>query len=336
MKLFALILLYFIASINLLAQTDCYQTFYQKGINAMEADSFEVAVNAFKAAKICPDLPAENDVDDKILEAQNGFIIAIKKARDEALAAKQEAEAINRSLDAITLISLGQEKELQKQYADAIVFYSKAIEIFPDSVSFYEKRAPLYLHDDIRNFNKAISDFNFLIKNGSPNKLAEYCGKIAYAYEQIGDLTQAKQFLVNAITYAAKVDEKIYVQKLNWFDLRQEARSNPDIGKTNDKTPASFSIVYRESDYPGASLQLKIKIGRKTYRMDDNNFIIRDLPAGEYRYQLSGELAGAYSPIGISGSGTMKIVPNTVYFCNWKTTIDANKGKYYDAWLSAY
>ena len=324
---------FFSLSSYLIGQDNCYKTFYEKGVSAFNQDDFETAINNFKAAKVCPDLPTENDVDKKILEAQNGFIIAIQKARDEAIAAKEEAEAVNRSLDAITYVSLGQEKELQKRYADAIVFYSKAIQIFPDSVSFYDKRAPLYLHDKIRAFEKAISDYNFLIKNGNTKKLAEYCDKIAYAYEQTGQLILAKQFLVNAITYSAALDEKIYVQKLEWFDLRQEGLAKI---KKNPKEPVDFSIVYRASDYPNSSLDLMIRIGRNTYLMKDNNFIINNLTAGKYNYQLSGKLTGGGYPIEIIGEGTLEIAPNTVYYCVWKKRTDAAIGEFYKAWLSAY
>jgi tetratricopeptide (TPR) repeat protein len=333
MKSNILILVLFAFANSLMAQDKCYQTFYQKGIDAIKAEDFEAAINSFKAAKVCPDLPAENDLDDKILLAQNGFIIAIQKARDEAIAAKQEAEAANRALEAVTFISKGQEKELQKLFGQAIQFYTKAIEIFPDSCSYYEKRAPLYLNNNIREFEKAISDFAFLIKAGDRNKLPEYCDKIAYAYEQINQPVLARQYLFNANKYAPEVDKKIYTQKLSWFELRQEALENK--GK-NNQNPASFSIVYRESEYPDCSLNLKVSINGKVYKMRDNNFIINDLPAGEYNYQLSGKLNAYNSSIKIIGEGKLILVPNSVYFCIWKNKTDDKIGQYYQAWLSPY
>jgi tetratricopeptide (TPR) repeat protein len=338
MKSYLLYLLIFAFTNSLIAQGDCFQVFYNKGIEAFQKDSFEMAINNFKAAKVCPDKPADSDVDDKILEAQNGFIIAITKARDEAIAAKLEAEQAKRSLEAVTYFSLGQEKELQKLIADAIFFYSKGIKIFPDSVFFYERRAPLYLHKDIKEFEKAILDFAFLIKSGNKNKLSEYCDKLAYAYEQIGEPALAIQYLFNAKKYAAEVDKKIYEQKLVWFDLRQEALAGAGISNESNISPkpVDFSIVFRESEYPDYSLGLNIKIGEKIYFMKNNNFIINDLPAGEYDYQLSGNLNGWRKSIEIIGEGKLKIIPNSVYYCVWKSRTDAKGSWFYKAWLSPY
>ena len=333
MKIRLSVLFFLIFLCRLSAQTDCYDTFYQKGIQAIGADDFETAINNFKAAKVCPDLPAENDVDARILEAQNGYITAIQKARDEAIAAKLEAEAAKRSLEAITYISLGQEKELQRLFAKAIQFYSMAIEIFPDSTSFYEKRAPLYLHQDIRQFENAIADYAFLIKSGDQNKLAEHCDKMSYAYEQINQPKIARQYLYNARKYAPEMDKKIYAQKLEWFDLRQQTLANPGI---NTQDPASFSVVYRESEYPGYFLKLHLFIGGKNYFIQGNNAIINDLPPGEYAYQLRGQLEGGGIPVEIIGEGKLKIVPNSVYYCVWRSQTDQGIGQYYKAWLRPY
>jgi peroxiredoxin len=49
-----------------------------------------------------------------------------------------------------------------------------------------------------------------------------------------------------------------------------------------------FSIAYRWSEYGACDLQLKIKIGDKTYSPTNNNFLIEDLTAGVYDYQILG------------------------------------------------
>ena len=333
MRAIFLIFVFFAFAGQLFAQDDCYQTFYKKGVAAIKTDDFETAINSFKAAKVCPDLPERNDVDEQIQAAQNGFILAIQKARDEAIAAKNEAEAAKLSLEALTYISKGQEKELQKLFGQAIQFYTKAIQIFPDSISYYEKRGPLYLHEDIREFEKGIADFSFLIKKGNPKKLAEYCDHLAYAYEQIDQLLLARQYLYNAKKYAPDVDKKIYVQKLSWFEKRQEALKN--LGSVIDE-PATFSIVYRESYYPDAKLNLKINIAGKVFKMRNNNFIINDLPAGEYSYSLTGEIGGYRESAKILGKGKLKIIPNTVYYCIWQWKNKGTKDQYYEAWLRSY
>ncbi len=67
----------------LFGQDDCFKTFYNKGIGQLAMEEFDAAIKSFKAAKVCNDIPAANDVDDKIVEAQNGFINAIQKERNK-------------------------------------------------------------------------------------------------------------------------------------------------------------------------------------------------------------------------------------------------------------
>ncbi len=63
---------------------DCYKMFYEKGNKEFHEDNFDSAIKSFEAAKVCPDKPIENNVDEKIVEAQNGFIDAIQKERKKA------------------------------------------------------------------------------------------------------------------------------------------------------------------------------------------------------------------------------------------------------------
>lgn len=336
MKSFILILLLAFTA-NLLAQKDCFQTFYKKGNEAFQADDFESAINNYKAAKVCPDKPAVNDVDEKILEAQNGYILAITKARDEAIAAKLEAEQAKRSLEAVTYISQGQEKELEKMFAEAIVFYTKAIDIFPDSIAWYDKRAPLYLHDKVKDFEKGIADYLLLIERGKAKKRAEYYDRLAYAYEQTNQLELAKASLVNAKNQAGPKDASIYALKLNWFDQKMMAVNDPRITKSNEEKKAIFSIAYRWSEYGACDLQLKIKIGDKIYSPTNNNFLIQDLEEGEYDYQILGSAGcAAWGTCDLKGQGKLKVVANSVYYCIWKKNADPGKSQDCQAWLSPF
>ena len=62
---------------------NCFKLFYEKGKDELLQEKFDAAINSFKAAKVCMDLPTDNDIDDKIVEAQNGFINAIQKERNK-------------------------------------------------------------------------------------------------------------------------------------------------------------------------------------------------------------------------------------------------------------
>ncbi len=79
---------------GLFGQNNCYQTFYQKGIESIQLEDFETAINNFKAAKVCSDKPSNNDIDDKILAAQNGYINIIQKERKRAQSLALTAKSI--------------------------------------------------------------------------------------------------------------------------------------------------------------------------------------------------------------------------------------------------
>ncbi len=84
---------------------DCYLTFHDEGVKSFEASKFEKAINQFKAAKICDDLPEDNDVEEWINKSQNGYIDAIKKAQNKAELALARANSLfwaNQSKQALT------------------------------------------------------------------------------------------------------------------------------------------------------------------------------------------------------------------------------------------
>ncbi len=79
--IFCLIITFF--SFSLKGQ-NCYQTFLNEGIKSFETFDFEKAINQFRAARICDDLPSNNQIEDWIDKAQNGYILAIKKEQVKA------------------------------------------------------------------------------------------------------------------------------------------------------------------------------------------------------------------------------------------------------------
>jgi WD40 repeat protein len=74
---------------NAIAQ--CFQRFRSEGIAAYDTLNFESALNKFKAAQLCDDLPRRNDIETWIVKAQNGYIDAIQKARMDAESARDIA-----------------------------------------------------------------------------------------------------------------------------------------------------------------------------------------------------------------------------------------------------
>ncbi len=289
-------------------------------MNELQQEDFDAAIKSFKAAKVCNDIPAANDVDDKIVEAQNGFILAITKARDEAIKAKEDAEkardeaiAARKELEALTYISNGQDKELKELFKEAIEWYSKAIVIFPDSMSYYEKRAPLFMHDKIKEFEKAITDYNLLIKKGDKSKQAEYHDKLAYAYEQTKQFEQANKNLELAVATAGSDSKDIYEQKLDWADTRQQAIVNEEKPELLD-VPVQISIVNKNSR---CSLEgLSLKIGNNSFRLRGQSFKINKILPGTYSYVIVGNANCNLGRYKVHGKGTIKVVANSIYYLN--------------------
>ena len=81
-KLSLIILLFLNLPLSVFSQ-DCYQLFYEKGMEEFRNEDFNASIKSFQAAKVCSDIPAENDVDDRIVAAQNGYINAIQKERNK-------------------------------------------------------------------------------------------------------------------------------------------------------------------------------------------------------------------------------------------------------------
>ncbi len=86
---------------------NCFQSFYEKGKSAYEALQFETAINQFRAAKVCDDLPVDHQLDEWINKAQNGYIEAIKK---------EQARAQSLALTAKSIIELTKNNDATKAF----------------------------------------------------------------------------------------------------------------------------------------------------------------------------------------------------------------------------
>ncbi len=90
LSLSLLALLFFVMS----TAQECYEPFLKEGIKSFEALDFEAAITQFKAAKICDDIPANNEIDNWISKAQSGFIDVIKKEKTTARVAALSAKSL--------------------------------------------------------------------------------------------------------------------------------------------------------------------------------------------------------------------------------------------------
>jgi hypothetical protein len=195
----------------------------------------------------------------------------------------------------------------------------------------------LFLHDKVRDFDSGLADYRLLIERGNSKKLAEYYDRLAYAYEQTGQIELSKANLVNAKNQAGPKDASIYALKLNWFDLRQQSLADTSGVANGKQKKVKFSIAYRWSEYGACDLQLKIKIGDKTYSPTNNNFLIEDLTAGVYDYQILGSTeCASLGACELKGQGKLRVVANSVYYCIWNKYLDDNESQDCQAWLSPF
>ena len=68
---------------HLSAQQDCYYRFLQEGIEAYRNFDFEAARKKFSAAKICPDIPNNDDLDIWFERLRSGYQEVLKEFKEE-------------------------------------------------------------------------------------------------------------------------------------------------------------------------------------------------------------------------------------------------------------
>ena len=69
----------------------CYKIMVTEGQASYDKLDFEMAIKKYKAARICHDRPANNEIDQLLEKARNGYIDNIKKSRKEANLAEENA-----------------------------------------------------------------------------------------------------------------------------------------------------------------------------------------------------------------------------------------------------
>ncbi len=202
-----LLSLFCVSKSDLFAQ-DCYQLFYEKGVQAYNALDFETAINQFKAAKICDDLPSGNDVNDWITKAQNGYIDAIKaeqsKAQSLALTAKSILELLKKEngTKAFRYAQFALEKEDTPEARAALYECYYQLEE-PTRKNFYVR--------DIQAFpglNNSIRNAGFLDK-----------GKSIFVFGEMDDVVRLFDFEGKLI---ADLESSVH-----WFD---ESAYSPETG----------------------------------------------------------------------------------------------------------
>ena len=301
---------------NLIAQ-DCYNVFFDEGVQAYDALDFENAIRQFNAAKVCDDKPNNNEVDEWIVKTQSGYIDAIRAARDEALLLKVEALALRSFVK-------GQEREFKRFYKEAIDEYSSAVEMIPVDTLFREQRAQLAMSLEVKEYEMAKEDLTFLIENGNPNKRSGYEDNLAYVLEQMNDFNGALVAQRMAERTASVEQKTFYNSKVAILEDKRSKQISGVFGEnpTESKAKNSFIKIKNETGYQECKLRIKFIAGGKTLTIGrDGQIKLDKLPVGTYQYEITGKVhCSGQTTWPAIGKGTISIRSNSVYYLYWELT----------------
>lgn len=215
-----LILLLFLLSLPFASYSqECYQRFYRNGKAAFEALEFERAITQFKAAMECSDKPRNNDLAAWLERARDGYIDAIKKARDEARSNELRAEAtLALRLNEDPWEAFRQAKEAlslnpANQGAENIILQSCYNRLFLLDGKLYQNFFPAQpLSTDIPPPHATLYPWNYLTEE--PTVIPEYCDWGAGEQEEGNYIEWNAMFLRNEDSTRAL----IFQQFGNTFD----------------------------------------------------------------------------------------------------------------------
>ncbi|MFT5763564.1 MAG: hypothetical protein ACI8X3_000984 [Saprospiraceae bacterium] len=330
-------LFFLLNTFHLSLAQDCYQPFFEEGVKAYNALDFERAINQFKAANICDDAPANDKVGEWISKAQNGYIDAIKKARDKALVLQIDTEALN-------YFSSGQEQECKGFFQEAFDSFSDAIKLRSKIIKYRERRAELALNEEIKAYSVAIEDLGFLIENGKEDKLPGYYESMAYAREQLGDFTGAVVAQNNAASRIEDFEQRdIYESKLTRLKYKTgeitvlepspDDKDSSAVSAIHNSEVLERTLIKVKNEDAGCDLNIQLEIDGEPFELRKNSIEISRLKSGTYQYNISGSIScpstNSWAAI---GKGTITVRSNAVYYLYWKE----NKYGKCEMWLSNF
>ncbi len=161
----------------------CYKIMVAEGQASYDKLDFEMAIKKYKAARICHDRPTNNEIDDLLKKARNGYIDNIKKSQraaklaeekakqsaESALREKEKAEASARRSEAGKLAFQAREATEKKHKMHALCLALTAHKMVEGN--------PLPL------VNRAFGDATFLYSHNRSEKLSSGIQQIAFSPE---------------------------------------------------------------------------------------------------------------------------------------------------------
>jgi len=142
----------------------------------------------------------------------------------------------------------GNEEYKKGNWEEALNLYNKAIELNPKEFAFYLNRAGAY--HNLKQFEKAIEDCNYVLENTFDfTKRARAFGKIAYAYQDMGELGKAAEnfdkSLLEHNDYRIKEALKEVINRKKREE--EEQYLNPEIAEEHN---TKGNELYKAGKYP--------------------------------------------------------------------------------------
>jgi stress-induced-phosphoprotein 1 len=192
-----------------------------------------------------------------------------RKKREEEDRAKAEEEQKKREEEERWASMSNEEKDLElrkkkaeelkaqaneffkaKNWSQALDLYTQALELNPQDVTYHLNRAGVY--HELKDYNKVIEECNKVIDNTYDfQKRARAFGRIAYAYQEMGDLDQAIQYFEKSLLEVAdhRIKDALRAAQNLKKKLEAERYLNPELAEEHN---TKGNELYKAGKYPQA------------------------------------------------------------------------------------
>jgi len=156
--------------------------------------------------------------------------------------------------EAVKAKELGNEAYKAKNFDEALLHYEKAIELYPNEMSFLTNKAAVFFEQ--KEFQKCIDECMKAIEVGRENRsdfkiIARALARMATAYTKLDDFEKAKHFYEKSLTEhrtPETVKKLAEVEKI----IKEKARKeylDPEIAQDEKK---KGNDLFQKGDYPEA------------------------------------------------------------------------------------
>jgi stress-induced-phosphoprotein 1 len=149
---------------------------------------------------------------------------------------------------------LGNESYKKKDFAKAIVHYSKAIQLDPVDITFYNNLAAVYFEQ--KDFKKCIGECEKAIEIGRENRadfklIAKACTRIGNAYKKLEDYKSAKTYYEKSMSEHRTPEIKTLLSDVEKKIKEEELKAYIDPAKAEEEKEKGNEF-FKKGDYTTA------------------------------------------------------------------------------------